>query len=551
MLALTLLAFGRVVRHGFLNWDDPDVLLRNPALDGPDVVGWAFSTTHVSHYQPLSWLAWAAVRRLAGLSPVAHHLVSLLGHLLNTALVHRVAGRLAVASGGSASSRTLMAAAAAVVFAVHPLRVEPVAWASGLPYVLAVTPLLLGTLAYLRHAVSPGRGAWLLAALAGYLVSLLFRPVAVGFPLVLALVDFWLARRNMLGVSPARAVLEKAPFAVLALAAAAVEASARPFVGLERISLGVRLADAALAPFVYLLRTLLPIGLSPLHPLLLDARTSWPALMAGLLLLATASALVLRARRRWPSLVLAWFAYLALLAPALGLAPSGLQATADRYTYVPGVVVALASGGALAALSRPRPQRTWLALTVVATLLAVSATGQLGHWRDSVRLWTRAVELDPRNDVALYNLASALAEAGREAEAAARYRELLRLLPDHGPARHNMAVLEAERLERQANELASAGRLDEAARVYGQALAHDPARLHSRASRGMALATLGRFADALPDLETAFRAGRTEPALARALAMALIETGARDPRALETLALASAAAAGPDRVSPK
>jgi len=130
------------------------------------------------------------------------------------------------------------------------------------------------------------------------------------------------------------------------------------------------------------------------------------------------------------------------------------------------------------------------------------------------------VELDHRNDVALYNLASALAEAGRDEEAAARYRELIRLLPDHGPARHNLAVIEAERLERQGNDLAAAGRLGEAAEVYGQALAHDPARLHSRASRGMALATLGRFDEALPDLEAAFRAGRTEPALARALAVA-------------------------------
>lgn len=523
VLALTTLAFARVTGHGFLNWDDPDVLLRNAPLEGPHVARWAFSTTHMGHYQPLSWLVWAGLRRLFGPDPFAHHLASLLGHLLDAALVYWLAFRLAAPAAGPA--RLLAAIGAALLFAVHPLRVEPVAWASGLPYVLALAPLLLATLAYLHYATRPGARRWLLVSVAAYLASLLFRPVALGFPLVLALLDGWLARRGARHVTLRRAVLEKLPFATLAVAAFALEARARAFVGLERIGLEARLADAALAPFVYLLRTVAPFGLSPLDPLPLEARVSWPALLAGVVLLAVVTTITVRERARQPALVLAWFSYLALLAPALGLAPSGLQATADRYAYLPGVVVALAAGAGLGALSRARPREAWIVTAAAGVLLAVATASLAGHWRGSVSLWSRAVAIDRRNDVALYNLASALDEAGRDVEAAARYRELLALLPEHGPARRNLAVLEARGFEEQANALAAGGRLAEASDLYGRALTLDPARLHSRASRGMALATMGRFAEAVPDLEAAFAAGRTEPAVAGALVWALIETG--------------------------
>ncbi len=522
---VTFLAYAGVLGHGFLNWDDPDVLLRNSWLEGQGVVGWAFSTTHISHYQPLSWLTWAALRRLFGPDPLVHHLTSLVAHLLNAGLVYLLAWRLATASL-STSSPAVAAFAAALVFAVHPMRVEPVAWASGLPYLLALAPLLLATLAYVSYATgAPPRAIRLVVAAAGYLVSLLFRPVALGFPLVLLLLDAYLGRIGS-GTSRRRLLFEKLPFAALAVAAAAVEASARPLVALERMGLGTRLADAALAPFIYLWRTLAPVGLSPLDPLSLDARTSWPALGGAFLLLGTVSAIVARHRGRRPGLFLAWLAYLALLGPVLGLAPSGLQATADRYTYLPCLVLALVVGDLVSTAweSRWRPLAVALAAAIGLALTAATVC-QVRYWRDSVTLWTRAVEIDAGNDVALYNLASALAESGDAAAATERYEQLLRLIPHHRPALANLGLLQAKRLEAQANELAAAGRLREAVELYGRALERDPARLHSRASRGMALMTLGRFAEAVPDLERAIGEGRSEPPVAGALGFALLEVG--------------------------
>jgi tetratricopeptide (TPR) repeat protein len=262
--------------------------------------------------------------------------------------------------------------------------------------------------------------------------------------------------------------------------------------------------------------------------------------MVSLALLAAVSVGAWRLRARWPWLLAAWLAYLLLLGPASGLAPSGLQATADRYTYVPSVAVALLVGAAAARLWAQERRHVWLAAgTALAVALSIQTVRQLGYWRDSITLWTRALELDPRNDVALYNLALALEEAGEPARAAQRYRELVSLVPDHGPARRNLGRLEAARYEREAGDAAAAGRLEEAVLLYGRALEQDAARLHSRRSRGMVLAQLGRFGQAIPDLQAAVAAGGAGPEVAAALAFALAQEG-RSEEAVRVLQAAVA-----------
>jgi protein O-mannosyl-transferase len=532
VLALTLVVFAPVLHHGFLNWDDPDALVGNTALDAPDAAVWAFRTTYMSHYQPLAWLAWSTGRRLLGTDARAHHLMSLALHAANALLVLFMAAALSRRRGFAGGSAPGLGAVAALLFALHPLRVEAVAWASALPYLLALALLLLSVIAYLRHLDGTCREGplprrWLVLALLAYAASLLARPIGLGLLLVLLLLDVYGGR-----LAPARtpgalrgALLEKLPFAVLALVAGLVEAGARPLVSLERVGAGARLSQAVVAPFVYLWRTLAPLGLTPLDLLPLEPRTAWPALVLGSLGLVVVTALCLWCFRRRPEAALLWLAWLALLFPALGLAPSGLQATADRYTYVAGVVPALALAAVLGlAVSRSRPGgRLALGLVAAAAVVALGlgTRRELPHWRDSVSLWSRAVRLDPRNDVALYNLANALAAAGDEAGAAERYRDLLALLPDHVPARRNLALLEAKDLERRAGAAAAAGRLDAAVDLYGEALERDPARLHSRASRGMALAQLGRCRDAVPDLRAALTGGRDEPPLWSALTFCL------------------------------
>jgi len=521
VLAAVFLVFRGVSNHAFLNWDDADVLVNNARLAEPGVVGWAFTTGFVGHYQPLAWLAWALIRRVLGIDPSAYHQLSLAFHLLNTGLVFWLAARLSAVAGGGAAAR-IAAPFAALVFGLHPLRVEPVAWASAFPYLLALAPLLGCVLAYLRFTSSAGP-RWFLAACGLYAVSILVRPAAPGLALVLLALDAWLGRlRNWRPV-----LIEKLPFLALGLAGLAAEASVRRFAALERIGMLSRVEAAAWAPLAELGRTLWPARLTPLDPLPFEARGSAAAAAAATVLLVCVTLACLRLASRWPSLPAVWIAFLALTGPGAGLAPSGLQATADRYGYLPGVALALLAGGALARLGgSPGRRRLVLTLGGAATLaMATTTLAYLRHWRDSESLWTRVLVVDPRNDVALYNLALALEERGDTGAALARYEELLRLIPEHGPARHNRDRLEARRLEQEAGVLAQSRRLAEAVEAFSRALALDPRRMHSRRSRGMALAELGRFAEAIPDLRAALAQGQAEPAVIHALAYALRASG--------------------------
>ena len=206
---------------------------------------------------------------------------------------------------------------------------------------------------------------------------------------------------------------------------------------------------------------------------------------------------------------------------------AGLQATADRYLYVPGVIIWLAIGIVVAQLLTPNRRGTAVAVATAAllTTLAMLTWHQTQYWNDSISLWTRAADIDPRNDVATYNLASALAEAGREDEAIGRYEQTLRLVPDHDLARQNLAILQAARVERDADRLATAGRLDEATDQYARALALDAKRLHARAARGMLLMRRGEFREAAAELRLANDGGAKDVEIPNALAFALVRTG--------------------------
>ena len=563
---ITAALFARVLGYPFLNWDDQDVFVRNAALRAPGLLQWAFTTRYMEHYQPLAWLAWVA----AGVQPATAHALNLGLHVACAVCVYvlaraglkagpyddvsytdvrsgRTSGRpdekprdahADVRRGRPSGRPDIVAAFAALFWAIHPLRVEVVAWASAMPYALALLCALLATLAWIQ------RREW--TALALLALSLLARPIALGVPFV------WIA------FGPVRSRRTWGPAlagALLAIAFAAIESSARLTVSVSEFGLGPRLTLAATAPFVYLWRTVWPVHLTPLDPLALTPRTDVALVLVGLSALAVISAVAWRWRREAPVLSLAWLAYLALLAPAVGLVPSGLQATADRYTYVAGVPLSIAiawmifrrtpgffrlkledNGSSVASGSSRQASeipvaagfsRKACAATALAVLAALSWQ-QTEYWRDSVTLWTRAVEMDSRNDVALYNLASALDESGRADEALARYEQVLAIVPAHDAARRNRDRLRARALEEEGNRLAASGSFQAAAARYAEAVRLDDRRSHSHAALGMALTQLGRLDDARPHLQAALNQGVADAALFNALAYGLTQSGDRE-----------------------
>ncbi len=584
IVAATVAAFLPVLGNEFVNWDDPFTLQHNERLAAPGVVTWAFTTREMGHYQPLAWLAWSLVKSIASVDAFAFHALSLLGHLVNAVLVYGVCVMLIAAARGEARSQRVPALAAGLAFAVHPMRVEVVAWASAFPYILSLGLLLVSVLAYLTYGGRVFRPAspeaqvfrpavrsprfWLILSICFYALSQLARASAIGFPLMLLAIDVYPFRRlGQLAGRPSRSatwssrartkisggadrsgpprhpeslaplqsaapttwrrlIFEKLPFVGIALAVAVAESRARELATLQEVGLGARLTMAASAPFVYLGRTLLPIQLSPIDPLPIQPRLDWPTLLLSATAWLATTVVAIKARRKWPALWIAWLGYVLLLAPVLGLTPSGQQATADRYMYLPGAIVSLLVGAAVAAMRplaardvrRQAPSasrlRRWASLSVMATLvvaLAMTTWRQTRWWHDSIALWTRAADLDPRNDIATYNLGIALAEAGREEEAVRRYEQTLALVPDHEFAQHNLNLIRGAQAEREGDRLAQAGDLDAAIDRYARVLALDSTRLHARAARGMALVQRARFVEAAADLRVAFEAAVRRP----------------------------------------
>lgn len=524
-----MLSFWPVLRNGFVNWDDPAVLLDNARLSGDGFLRWAFTTTFMGHYQPLAWLVWAAIGRVFGMSPAAFHGFSLAGHVVNGLLVYALVRRFTEAADLDRRARRAAALAAAGVFLLHPVTVEPIAWASAMPYVFAATLLLLATLSYLY-----GRR---LVALTLFALSLLMRAIALGFPLLLVIIDLYpFARRRP--IRRAQLLVEKLPFAALALASAIVEWLARDVASLQEIGIGARATLAATAPFVYIGRFLVPIGLTPLDPLPIAATPRLALLAAATLGLLLLTAFVWRLRGRWPMLAAVWIAYVISIAPIAGLTPSGLQATADRYLYFPAMIVSIPAGLAIAAAI----SGDWASVALPVALAAGAGLGiltwkQTRYWHDSIALWSRAADVDSHNDVATYNLAVALAAAGRNDEAADAYRRTMALVPDHDLARQNLAKLEASRAEREADQLALSGRAAEAVGQYTRALAMDANRPHAHAALGILLARSGRPEQAATELEAALKGGATDVEVSNTLAFVLRQMG-NDTRAAAVLARA-------------
>jgi protein O-mannosyl-transferase len=531
MLAVaTTVTFFPVVEHQFLNWDDPDVVAANPRLTQPPgaLVAWAFTTREMGHYQPLSWLALSAVS--GGSEPARQvHAFALTLHTLNAVLLLGLIA-LVLDRGARGPDRWWVALGAAALFALHPLRVEPVAWASAVPYVLSYAPLLLSVGAWIVW-VRGGATSWLVASAGLFGVSQLARTTAPLLPLVLlglARVDPQ-ARPRPLG-AVLRALV---PFALIALPLAAAEASAREVESLADIGAANRIAWALTHPALYVWRTLAPIALTTLDAIPRLARPDWAG--AGLAVAASAAAVAATGRLwSWRAAVVVWGAYLALLAPVVGLFPSGLQVTADRYTYGPAMVLSAAVALAVSRFARAPRSIALMAMLGLSLALSVSARAQLGHWRDSIALWTRAVTLDADNDVARYNLALALIETSRADEAIPLLEQLVAQVPDHELGRRQLASLLADREQRAGDADANAGRLADAVAAYSRVLTHDPGRTRTRLNRGMALVQLGDPRRAAPDLEAAGAADSADPAVAGALALAWSETG-RDADAITLL----------------
>lgn len=537
--AAAVLAFLPALDNGFVNWDDHKNLVENPHYRGLGLeqLKWMLTSFHMGHYIPLTWLSFALDYLTWGMDPKGYHLTNVILHAASACAFHLLSLRvLSLRAAHSADRGALRWAALAsgLLFAVHPLRAESVAWVTERRDLLSGGLYWTTLLLYLRS-----RGSWPVATFA---LALLAKSSVMTLPGALVLLDVFVLGR--LPRSPARwgtpelrgVWREKLPYLVLAAAAAVVAflaqvplqaaADLRAYGPVER---GV---TALYGLAFYLWKTVLPLGLSPLYqrPPRFDP---WEArFLAGALAVAAVSAAAWALRRRNPALLGVWLHYALTLAPMLGLIRSGPQLVADRYSYLAcGGWALLAGGSVLWAWPRRRSIAGGSALA--ALVLALAVLGGLSRrqarvWKDSETLWRHALRQRPDTVFAHNNLGLALQEQGRHEEAIAHFREAARLYPYARPYNN------------WASSLRALGREEEAAGRYERALKLEPGNAQANLHLAIHHAKAGRWARAAPHYEKGLDAG-PDPAGVRAdLCLALNHLGRAEEaarRCREALAL--------------
>lgn len=496
----TFLLYAGVCTHDFVNLDDRVFILENPSLP----LGWtvagirqAVASRLEAYWIPLTALSFQANWAVHGLAPCGYLLTNVALHAANSVLLFAALARMTGAVGRSA--------VVAAIFAVHPLHVESVAWASERKDVLSGFFFLLGL-----HMYGGARGDRLSAGqrwgvLASLVAGLLAKPMIVTMPFVLLLLDVWPLGRSL----TVRRIAEKLPlFAVVAVFAATTvytQSLGRALEFGQAIPLAHRLATALESWIWYVWATAWPSGLAVFYPYGEQPPLARTLLRAAILAAATLAALVQMRRRPWWAV--GWLWYVGMLLPVIGLLQAGMQARADRFMYLPMI-------GLLLPVVWAWPARARIAGALLVAAFAVLAWRQIGYWHDTIALFERAIAVTKDNDIAHARLGEEYRAANRVDVAEWHYREAIRIRPDRGGPYRMLASLRA-----------TVGDRREAEQLYQRAAALDPKDVQAWGDLGMMLAARGAWAEAQAALAHAAAKDPTSFALASALGVAAVRAG--------------------------
>jgi protein O-mannosyl-transferase len=557
----TLAAFSGVLRNGWIGFDDPDYIITNSHINrGLTLSGmrWFMHVPHGGNFHPLTTVLHMLIVQVSGMNPAAHHAVSLVLHTLNAVLL-----ALALARLTRSWWKSLLVAA---LFALHPLRVESVAWASEIKDVLSGLFFMLALLSYARWAERP-TGARNAAVAACLLAGLLAKPMLVTLPCVLVLLDVWPIGR-LQGLRPAGAartgpwgaparplgglILEKWPlFALVAIASVTtflVQRGSGAVVTASDMPLAARVINATVSYWRYVGLTFWPHGLQPFYPL-----TGAPDAARGVvsvLALAAVTGLCLFLVRSRPYLLVGWLWYVGMLVPVIGLIQVGMQSHADRYTYLPvigiGIAVVWTLGQWLPDARAYRVAATAAACAVL-TALGIATARQVALWKSNQTLFAHALALDPHNLMAHHCLGTELLNTGHPREALEHFQAILGANIEYAATRANLAValnavgrtddaiVEYGRALKDRDDvlvrhnfglaLVKRGRYDEAIAQYRAGLRLDPDHFPTLVELGAALGAVSRYAEAETVLRRAVELRPDEPRIRRLLAIALTREG--------------------------
>lgn len=498
----TFAAFEPALHNDFVGYDDPFYVTNNPNVNAGITrksIVYAFTAPHGAIWNPVTTLSHILDCQLFGLNPFWHHLTSLLFHIASTLLLFAILKRIT----GSVWSSAFVAA----VFALHPLRVESVAWVSSRKDVLSVFFWMLTMWAYVRYTEHPGIRPYLPVFLFLWL-GLLAKPMLLTLPFVLLLLDYWPLDRFQPPIkkTTSHLIAEKLPLfalvVVVGLIAYIVPQSEGALKLTHTLPLSVRLSNALVAYIVYIGKIFYPSNLAVLYPYPRDTLPLWqPTVSLLLLVLISAIAFYKSAQRRY--LTMGWLWYLGTLVPVIGLVQLGHQAIADRYTYLPSVgIFIIVAWGAAELLTKLRMPKTVPVISAAAILIALSICTwlQARYWQNSLTLYERAVTVTKNNYIMHYNYANALLRAGRLDEALIHFKKAVQINPQYFDARNGIGRV-----------LLKQGKTDEAIAQFNEILRLEPGYYKAHYNMAIAMTRLGDYHSAVEHFHRALRVKRDWP----------------------------------------
>jgi len=457
LVVITLLSYWQLPTHDFLNFDDNVHITQSINVHEGITwknIAWAFSFTDIAYWHPLTWLSHMLAFQLFGLKSGMHHLINLFLHVGNTLLLFLVLHRM---------TRSLWSSAfVAAMFALHPMNVESVAWASERKNVLSTFFWMLTMLAYVCYAERPSLLRYLLTFLF-FALGLMAKPMLVTLPFVLLLLDYWPLYR--LNFSPSRSinqeyhksknagfqrspflslVLEKIPFLVLSIIVvhlSTMSVKGGGFViSTASVPMKLRIANALVSYVSYIKKMIWPHNLAIYYPYP-HVLPLWQVAGAVFLLLCI-SYLILRTVKSKPYLVVGWLWYIGTLVPVIGLMQAGLwPATADRFAYIPliGLFIVIAWGTSdLVARWRFRKIVLVALATTLISILTVTTWLQLRYWQNGVTLFSHALKVIPNNSLLHKELGNALEDQGNFDKAMYYYAKAIQITPNFAEPHNNL-----------------------------------------------------------------------------------------------------------------
>ncbi len=525
LIVFSSLAYGRILGNDFINFDDNNYITENHHIKSGiniETIKWAFGAVVSSNWHPLTLLSHTLDWNLFGANAWGHHLISLLLHIGAVLFLFLFLNK--------ATKSLWPSAFVAAVFALHPLRVESVAWAAERKDVLSMFFGMATLYAYAYYVEKPQISKYFICLIL-FVLSLMSKPMLVTLPFVLLLLDYWPLGRWQKALKPpppvevtlqmkgknttkkpneesnikkkistpiksrrqliANLLWEKVPFFTLSIISSIVtlwaQSKGGAVISLQKLPFPERVTSAIIAYISYLGKTFWPVDLAVFYPYE-SSVPHWQIFGAAFILIGI-TATVICSIRKAPFLFVGWFWYIGTLIPVIGLVQVGGQAMADRYTYLPSIGIAMMlTWGLLYVVPKERLRKIILfpAAVIVLTVLTILTWQHCGHWKNSVSIFNHALKVTKNNYLAHNNFGVILADSGKTEEAIAHYLAAIQINPFYDSAHGNLGVA-----------LAASGKNEEAIDRYIEAIKINPLNDYAHCNLGVALAAQGKNEEAI------------------------------------------------------